>query len=422
MGKSRWWHLAVALTGVALTIVVLVDSMPQWRTLGALAALWIFVLAWFTIGMRACYRPVPTTIFIAIVILCTGAATAFSPSMATMQAIAYPLVWVFIERMRTAIIANVLLALAVGGGFLISLGTSEAALTQIIVTLVLSLGFSMAMGLWISRVFELSTERQELIDRLQAAQGQLEALHRDAGATSERERLAREIHDTIAQSLTGIVLLAQRAQGEFAAGGAALGDQLALLESGARDALAETRSLVAATASANLVDGGVAAALERLGERFTRETDVEVTVTITGTAAMDRDAEVVVLRCAQEGLANVRKHARARTASVTLQAATGTASLTVTDDGVGFDALAASSGFGLVGLRERLTLVGGSLAVTSVGSGTRLVATLPLAGQSVPFDKLRERMPLRERTVAEPVAVTVAEPVAVAEPVEAPSS
>ncbi|MEO7123239.1 MAG: sensor histidine kinase, partial [Lacisediminihabitans sp.] len=375
---------------------------PQWRTLGALAALWIFVLAWFTIGARACYRPMPTAIFIALVIVCTGAGTAFSPSLATMQAISYPLVWVFVARMRNAIIANVLLALAVGGGFLISLGTSEAALTQIIVTLALSLGFSMAMGLWISRVFDLSTERQELIERLQAAQGQLESLHRDAGATAERERLAREIHDTIAQRLTGIVLLAQRAQGEFASGGAALGDQLALLESGARDALAETRSLVAATASANLVDGGVAAALERLGERFTRETEVKVTVTITGTAAMDRDAEVVVLRCAQEGLANVRKHARARTASVTLKVTGSTASLTVADDGVGFDTSAASSGFGLAGLHERLTLVGGSLAMTSRATGTSLVATLPLAGQSVPFDSPRER---NDATAAEPRAV-----------------
>jgi signal transduction histidine kinase len=223
VGKSRWWHAAVAATGVALTIVVLVDSMPAWRTLGALAALWIFVLAWFTIGARACYRPVPTAVFIAIVIACSGAGTAFSPSLATMQAIAYPLVWVFTSRLRAAIIANVLLALAVGAGFVISLGTSEAARTQIIATLVLSLGFSMAMGMWISHVFDLSRERQELIDRLRAAQGQLETLHRDAGATSERERLAREIHDTIAQSLTGIVLLAQRAQGEFASGGAALG-------------------------------------------------------------------------------------------------------------------------------------------------------------------------------------------------------
>jgi signal transduction histidine kinase len=280
--------------------------------------------------------------------------------------------------MRVAIVANVLLALAVGVGFTLSIGTSEAALVQIVITLALSLGFSMAMGLWITRIFDLSHERQQLIEQLQAAQGQLEILHRDAGATSERERLAREIHDTIAQSLTGIVLLAQRAQGEFVAGGAALGEQLALLESGARDALAETRALVAATASANLVDGGVAAALERLGERFTRETDITVEVTIRGSVAMDRDAEVAVLRCAQEGLANVRKHARASAASVTLEVDDTTASLTVTDDGVGFDTATASSGFGLPGLRERLTLVGGSLAVTSDRTGTRLVATLPL--------------------------------------------
>jgi signal transduction histidine kinase len=159
---------------------------------------------------------------------------------------------------------------------------------------------------------------------------------------------------------------------------------------------------VAATASANLVDGGVAAALERLGERFTRETDITVRVAISGTTPMDRDAEVVMLRCAQEGLANVRKHARAAAAFVALDVDATTASLTVTDDGVGFDTSAASSGFGLPGLRERLTLVGGDLAVTSGHTGTRLVATLPLDAHGAPGNTVAAPNAVAEsNTVAE---------------------
>ena len=133
--------------------------------------------------------------------------------------------------------------------------------------------------------------------------------------TDERGRLAREIHDTIAQSLTGLVMVAQRAgnrlepvDGEAAA--SVRGD-IELMEQMAREALTEARGLVASLTPVE-PDAGLAEALRRLATSFERETGVAVTVTADA-AGLDRELEVVLLRCAQEALANVRKHAKART-------------------------------------------------------------------------------------------------------------
>ena len=201
-------------------------------------------------------------------------------------------------------------------------------------------------------------------------------MHRDAGVTAERARMSREVHDTVAQSLTGLVLLAQRARRAYAAG--ALDDEtLELIESAARDALAETRALVAAAAPVELDHGGIQAALERLAERFERETRIRVSTAVELPHPLPRDAEVVLLRCAQEGLANVRKHSQAASARVELSVAGGSALLRVSDDGRGFPA-DVHPGFGLAGLRDRLALAGGTLEVDGTPAATAITATLPI--------------------------------------------
>jgi signal transduction histidine kinase len=299
--------------------------------------------------------------------------------MAIMQCVVYPLAWIISPRLRWAIIANVALALAVGVGFLVSNGTNASSLAQTALTVTFSLGFSIAIGLWITQIWKLSDQRQSLLTELRAAQDELVALNRDAGITSERERLAREIHDTIAQDLTGLVMLAERAQRDLGTGNTEqAAEQLAVLEETARSALAETRALVAATAAVGLTSAGIAEALERLADRFTRETGVPVGVEIEGNLLVGRDIEVVLLRSAQEGLANIRKHAQASTATIRVVEHEDTVTLSVTDDGVGFDPADGTGGFGLGGLRDRLALVGGTLEVASSSRGTTLTAMLPI--------------------------------------------
>jgi signal transduction histidine kinase len=378
--KLFWWHVAVVGTALVLTVLMLLEHAPTARVIGAVCSLLVLVAAWFAFGRFGRENARSSLALTATVIVASGVGVAFFPTVAIVQTIAFPLVWFYCGGLRRAIVANVLLVLSISAGFVVYGGVGRANLEQTAITEAISLGLSLALGLWFSRVYDAIDERQALIDKLEATQEQLAALSRDAGASTERERLAREIHDTLAQDLTGLVLTAQRGIRELRAGNTDGADkQLNVLEENARHALTETRALVASGAAVGVDGGGLAIALRRLAERFERETGIRVTVSAPDTAALDRDSEVVLLRCAQEALANVRKHSAAKAAAVTLAVRDGAIDLTIADDGTGVAPTASSTGFGIAGLRDRLALAHGTLAATaSPGGGTTLVASLPV--------------------------------------------
>ena len=379
MTSRHWWLLAVAGTGVLSGAVL-------WLTLGLAPRFWIgigilvaFTAFWGLFVVRPHEEDTPRSVVALVVtIVVTGALTSIDTSLAFFQVIAFPAAWTLLGSIRRSVIASVVVAVVVGIAFPIRLGFTPATITLAVAIEGLSFVFAIAMGVWISRIADLGNERKRLLDELTAAQSQLEVLHRDAGATEERERLARELHDTIAQTLTGQVLLTQRARRELAAG--TLSDAtLELIESASRDALTETRSLVAASARVELPGGGLVGALEQLASRFQRESGITVAVVSTLAEPLERDAEVVLLRCAQEGLANARKHAGARAVRVELSSDDGSARVRVIDDGRGFEPRTAeSAGFGLSGLRDRLRLVGGTLDVDGTAGATTLTARVPL--------------------------------------------
>jgi signal transduction histidine kinase len=379
MGYARWMSIAVVGTVAVMALFVTVSGASATHQAGAGGALAALVLAWFTIGIRADGNTVAAVIFIGVLAVAVSVGVAYLPIMATLQAIAYPLVWTLLNRTRNAIIGNIVVALAVGIGFITYLGVSPEAIAETIASVGLSLLFSLAFGLWITQISRLSEQRHLLVTQLHATRDELAAVSRDAGVSSERERLAREIHDTIAQDLTGLVLVAQRARRELVTNNtAATAEQLELIEQSARAALAETRALVASSAPVGLTSDGISAALERLAERYSRETQVRVTVSAAELPSIARETEVVVLRCAQEALANVRKHAKASRATIEILALGGDVSLSITDDGIGFDTVSAHTGFGLDGMSERLALVHGKLDVHSSEAGTTVRATIPL--------------------------------------------
>ena len=379
--ETRWWTIAVVATGIVLSVLVVLEQPGTIRTIGALATMAAIVLIWLVLGPRAlARRGYGIAIAVSFIVL-ASIGVGFESSMATVQCVVFPVIWSVLDRTRVAIIANVALAVGVAAGFYFGLGATQQALILACTIEGISLAFSLALGLWITGISDKSEERKRLLEQLEAAQEQLAALSRDAGAAEERERLARELHDTLAQDLTGLVLTAQRGLRELKAGNSAAAEkQLDVLEENARHALTETRALVASGAAVGVDGDGLTLALRRLAERFERETGITVTVSARESTSLDRDSEVVLLRCAQEALANVRKHSAATTAAVALDLADGAVNLRITDDGSGFDETKTSSGFGLTGLRERLALVHGTLAVSAVpGGGTSLVASLPVS-------------------------------------------
>ncbi|RUR01957.1 sensor histidine kinase [Labedella endophytica] len=403
MMNTRGWDVAVLVAAVVLSALLVANRVPGAELVGGLVAVAALVAVWFVVGRRGDESPTALTSMVLLIVL-GGVATAISPPLATMQAILFPLLWFLSRTTQRAVVGSLLLALSVGIGYVAGLGWSTDFLLEIVVIELISLCGNFAIGFWITRISVESAERRRLLEELGRTQDLLAAASRESGMVSERERLSRELHDTIAQDLTGLVLLTQRVRREVLAGDPMIGETLELLEDSARSTLAETRALVASSAPVALADGGIVAALERLAGRIQRETGIVVTVAVVDGAAgappaaaggagagtrdsvahgsvaggLGRDEEVVLLRCAQEALANVRRHAGATTASVTLRVDEHAATLEVVDDGRGFDANAERTGFGLDGLADRLTLGGGALRITSApGRGTLLSASLP---------------------------------------------
>jgi signal transduction histidine kinase len=379
MRDRRWWDIAVVSAAAILVALVFVNDAAGRELVGALIVVAALLLVWFAVGRSVDHDGPRATAVAVLIIVLSGVGTAINPSLATVQAIAFPLMWHFHSKTRDAVTANVALAVAVGVGYFIAAGANLDAFLEAFVIETISLAGSFAIGFWITRISVENAESARLLVELRETQAQLDALSRDAGAMGERERLAREIHDTIAQDLTGLVLLAQRTRRELGDGSPTVGETVDLLEESARNALAETRSLVATSAPVGLSSEGIVSALERLADRFTRETGIAVRVS-GDVPTLARETEVVLLRCAQEGLANVRKHSGAVTATLELFARDGVVGIVVADTGDGFSPGTAHEGFGLSGMRARLDLVGGSLQIDSErGEGTRLTASLPLA-------------------------------------------
>jgi signal transduction histidine kinase len=234
---------------------------------------------------------------------------------------------------------------------------------------------------------EMSAELAEANQRSEAViaenaglQAQLLTQAREAGILEERQRMAREIHDTLAQGLTGIVTQLEAAQrtSDEAEHNRRIGNAKEL----ARDSLTEARRSVQALKPQALEGARLPDALAAEAARWSATSGVAADVTTTGQARpLHPEVEVTLLRVAQEALANVAKHAGASRAAVTLSYMEDVVTLDVLDNGKGFSQPADrsdGSGFGLTAMRQRVQRLAGQLEIESeTGAGTAVSATVP---------------------------------------------
>jgi len=195
----------------------------------------------------------------------------------------------------------------------------------------------------------------------------------------ERSRIAREIHDTLAQSLTAIALHLEGALRSLEGSPERARSRLERALGVARESLEEARRSVLNLRAAPLAGKPLPEALAALGRRLTAETGVRVHVEAPAGGSFPLPAEAELYRIAQEALANVRRHAGATEAKITLRAAPRRVRLSIHDNGHGFTASAMpGTRLGIVGMRERAQLLGGWLRVTSApGRGTTVTASIP---------------------------------------------
>jgi signal transduction histidine kinase len=259
-------------------------------------------------------------------------------------------------------------------------GLVIGSIVVIIQTVIIGLGI---MGG--EKLTELSEQRRRTVLELESAlaenaalQSRVVAQARESGVADERERMAREIHDTIAQGLIGVIT-------QLEAGSSVVDDpaevQRRIDNAGrlARESLQEARRAVEALMPASLEHRGLPEALEDVVGRWSEMNHIPAEMTVTGAVqSLHPEVEVTLLRVAQEALSNVAKHSQASQVRVTLSYMEDVVSIDVKDDGRGFDKAASNGGFGLTTMRRRVSGLSGNLTVeTHHGMGTALSATVP---------------------------------------------
>lgn len=271
-----------------------------------------------------------------------------------------------------------LLALSQVGGVE---GLRLAGLPSFLVLCAMNIAMAGALSYFAWRTVERDQERKQTLTELEAALEENKGLHaqllaqaREAGVLDERQRMAREIHDTLAQGLTGIITQLEAAAQNPAEWQRYVGTAEGL----ARESLSEARRSVHAVRPEALDNARLPEAIAEVVRKWSEINGVPVEMTTTGTSRpMHPDVEVTLLRTAQEALANVAKHAKASRVGLTLSYMEDLVTLDVRDDGTGL-ARANGSGFGLTGMRQRVEGLDGRLEIESEpGVGTAISASIP---------------------------------------------
>jgi signal transduction histidine kinase len=368
------------------------EPMPTTLVVVALGMLWVLA---FRLLPIAFYRRWPSAVLFAFLIVLSAALVWCSPLFGFFVWTGY-LYTVYALPGRWQVVGAgfvaVTTAASQSGGWAILRSTGGMVLFGVL--FLLNAGISATMTVLEGRKMDNAERRDQKIDDLAEANAKLEealkenaGLHaqllvqaHEAGVLDERQRMAGEIHDVLAQGLTGIVTQLEAAE-------AHPGERerhLTAAKRLARESLAEARRSVQALRPQQLDAAGLPAALGEVVETWSGLHGVRADLVLTGTARrLLPEIETTLLRTAQEALANVARHANAGRVGLTLSYMEDLVTLDVRDDGDGFEPeqpreVTENGGFGLSAMRERLARIAGTLAVESEpGNGTALSACVP---------------------------------------------
>ena len=378
--RVNWlWEILFAVAYLATTTLVVLDEADPVRTVVAVGALTALALTYLLWGRRVVRDDghLKQRWLLAVVVVALVAVAMFANTTSSfILFMVCPLLFSTLEFRPAAVLTSAAIVLSPVSSIAAD-GLRGPALHILLPMTAILVVFGVLSGKFILHVIEESRGRAGLIAKLEESQAEVARLSREAGTAAERERLAREIHDTLAQGFTSIVTLAQAIESEVDTDPAAARRHAELAARTARDNLTEARAMVAALAPADLAAGSLVDAVRRQADRLADETGVVVRYEVDDALpAIGMAGEVVLLRGAQEALNNVRRHAAASSVSVRLSVVDDAVRLSVRDDGAGFDPEGVT-GFGLRGMRSRAEQVGGTLSVRSGPSGTELTLEVP---------------------------------------------
>lgn len=381
-GQVKWWHGLFAVLLATTAGVMVAEGKPHllWQ-LACVVGIAVAYAVWGVRGLgEQASRPARTYMVVAWVLMLVLMGLDGTGSAWILTFGLFPQTWASLPRTKAAVGVTVAVVCIAVVRLWQGPRTGDE-LVGIAISTVIMLVLSLTLGLFIDRIIREADTRAATIDELHRTQAQLAAVEREQGVAGERERISREIHDTLAQGFTSVVTLARATESALDRGDLeAVRERVRLIEQTASDNLSEARLIVAELTPGHLQSRTLSEALQRLVDAVAAESGMTGRLRVEGEpAVLPANSEVVLLRTAQEGLANVRRHSRATSFEVFLSyAADGPVAMTVTDDGVGFAADAAPRGYGLDGATARAAEVGGSFAVSSEpGAGARLRVEVP---------------------------------------------
>ena len=376
---------------VVLTVIACIRAVTNGAPLIAAIAVSVVFLSWYTLGAVRAARTGALVlvkwwlIVLAAAWLCTLLVSAEFIWVAL-------LLWLLAGHLFSLRIAIVFTALTYIATVVAPLAHYGQVLAPSIIGSLIGAVFALGLSRGYIELLREGRRREELLRSLELAhqnlldlQDELALTQRHAGEIQERTRVSRDIHDTIAQSISSIRLIAhaeaERTTDDHAA--QVLGQVEDLAAQGSRD----VRRIIAALAPAELEDGALSAAIRRLLTRLEEDTSIVGRLDLDDALpTLSAEVEVALLRTAQSALANVRQHSRASRVMISLMDVDGAIRMDIVDDGVGMDdpenrRRNPESGFGLDFIGSRMSELGGELVIESTpGSGFAISATLP--GQS----------------------------------------
>lgn len=407
---DRWERREIALFKVLPYLLLAASALltllrPTWErpmhvpaVLGLVLATALWLLCFHTLHPEWHQnRPLMGLYYSGLMVLAAGL-VAIAPFFTIFTFVGYPQAFLYLKgRWRYAGVATTAMISAVGylgGAANIIDGAWREWIAISLVSVVLAgafFYFAVLSDQRNDRQKQALTELHEANVKLEAALGENAGLHaqllvqaREAGMLDERQRMAREIHDTLAQGLAGILTqlqAAEQTQDEPSTWRRHVTNAMNL----ARESLAEARRTVHAVQPEVLAGARLPDAINDVARRWSEVNHVDAVLTTTGDPRpMHAEVEVTLLRAVQEALANVAKHAKASRVGLTLSYMEDLVTLDVRDDGVGFDPEAKrghgwpDGGFGLAGMRQRVQRLAGRLDIESEpGGGTAISASLP---------------------------------------------
>ncbi len=241
------------------------------------------------------------------------------------------------------------------------------------------------IGMWIDRIIRQSTERRDLIEQLEMTQLELAEAEHQAGMLAERQRLAHEIHDTLAQDFISIIMHLDAAEQSVRPDDTTVLRHLNQAQEAARGGLQQARYVVEDLRPEPLARATLPDAIAQVVTRWSKSSAIPAEFMVTGeVVVLETAVDKTLLRATQEALANIRKHAQATAVSVTLSYLGDIVMLDVQDNGIGMAKAHAVSkseagGYGLVAMQERVAALGGDVLIENEPEeGTTVVVSIPI--------------------------------------------